>query len=491
MNKLSPSPQNEANHHSHSATEFIPVILSGGSGTRLWPVSRSRFPKQFADLFDESLFTKTVKRLQPLGTPWVVTNETMKVLTEKVLRENQVPLANAIYEPRANNTAPAIALICKILADHGHAYAVAGIFPSDQLVQDEARFQSAIQLAIQCAQKHQVVTLGLKPTFASTGYGYIEVSQNKPFAEHAGLTAIETKGFREKPDEKTAQGFITQGNFFWNAGMFLFQVSDMIAQFQSKMPELWNLLSPLKKDLSNLKEIYEQIASASFSKSCATSIDYGIMEKLTQQVCIPCDLGWSDVGSWDEIARLTPSAPQIQVKSHGNYTFPFKKPGEQKVVSFVGVDDLIVVDTHDALLIAKKGSTQHVKAVTEELIKMKNPNAHDHLFEIRPWGKFEILRDSDGYKSKVIHINPGQQISYQSHNKRSEHWVIISGTAEVTLNEELHHPKPGQSIYVGQGVKHRIRNPHPTEVLEFVEVQVGSYFGEDDIIRYQDDYKRV
>ena len=457
---------------------FIPAILSGGSGTRLWPVSRSKFPKQFCELFDESLFLKTLNRLKLFGSPWVVTNHTMKVLTDSVMGVAGVPLEQALYEPEARNTAPAIGLLCKLLEYKGELNSVVGIFPSDHLIQNLDTFKNAINLAVECAKKGQVVTIGIKPTFPSTGYGYIEI-QGGSFMELAGLTALQTKGFHEKPNEALAHEFIQSGNFYWNGGMFIFEVATMIRHFQKLMPELWRELSKLKSDLSNLKEVYSNCPSQ--------SIDYGIMEHLQEQVCVPCDLGWNDVGSWDEIAKLSDSSEMIEVGGKGN--FAYSKQG--RVTAFVDTDDLIVVDTADSILVSKKGSTQKVKNVVDHLQSHRDVRASEHIFEYRPWGRFEILRDTNEFKSKVIHVNPGQQLSYQSHAKRAEHWVMIKGHPEVVLNDVVHKLNPGESIYIPLGAKHRIRNPSQNEVVEFVEVQVGSYFGEDDIVRYQDDYKRT
>lgn len=455
---------------------FIPVILSGGSGTRLWPLSRTQFPKQFCDLFEESLFLKTLRRLNPLGSPWVVTNQTMKVLTENVLREAGVPVAQALYEPKANNTAPAIALLCKVFEQQDRTDAVIGVFPSDHLIQNEAAFQSAIRLAETCAKQGQVATIGIRPTHPATGYGYIEVGTT-PFVTEKEVTAYRTLGFREKPDLKTAEGFLNAGTFLWNGGMFVFQVKTMIACLKELMPETWEVMNALSPDLSNLKELYDRCP--------AQSIDYGVMEKLKTQVCIPCDLGWSDVGSWDEIAKLGKSSEMLEVGGSGNFAYS----NQGRLTTFIDTDDLIVVDTADALLVAKKNSTQNVKHAVEQLVRNRDKRAQEHPFEFRPWGRFEILRDTDAYKSKVIHVNPGQQLSYQSHAKRAEHWVIIKGEPEVVLNDVVHALKPGQNIYIPQGAKHRIRNPGK-ELVEFIEVQVGTYFGEDDIVRYQDDYQR-
>jgi mannose-1-phosphate guanylyltransferase/mannose-1-phosphate guanylyltransferase/mannose-6-phosphate isomerase len=457
--------------------KFIPTILSGGSGTRLWPVSRTQFPKQFCELFEESLFAKTLNRLKPLGSPWVVTSQGLKILTQGALKQAGIPTDQALYEPKANNTAPAIALLCKALEQKGESQSIVGIFPSDHLIQNEKAFTQVLGLAIECAQKGQVVTLGIKPTYPATGYGYIEL-QDVPFLKGSEHSAFCTKGFKEKPTAEVAAQLIQAGNFNWNGGMFIFQVSTMISHLQNLMPETWAAISELKPDLSNLAEVYSRCPSQ--------SIDYGVMEKLKEQVCIPCDLGWNDVGSWDEISKLGISSEKIEVNGTGNFAFS----KTSRITTFVDTNDLIVVDTADAILVSKKGSTQRVKQVVDQLQANKDPRANEHPFEYRPWGRFEILRDTEKYKSKVIHVNPGQQLSYQSHAKRAEHWVIIQGHPEVVLNDVIHRLTPGESIYIPQGAKHRIRNPNQSEVVEFIEVQVGTYFGEDDIIRYQDDYQR-
>lgn len=456
---------------------MIPVILSGGSGTRLWPVSRASLPKQFALFFNESLLAKTLKRLKPFGSPWVITHHSMKVLTEKCFKDLHIPTEQILLEPEARNTAPAIALLCKVLEQRGLAEEVVGVFPADHLIENETAFGQALKLAERCARDGQIVTLGLHPTFPATGYGYIETASQALLSD-SGLTAYKTAGFREKPNLETARTFVKSGKHFWNGGIFVFKVKTMIHALNTLMPELQEALKPLKADLSNLEEAY--------SKAPGQSIDYGVMEKTEEQACIPCEIGWSDIGSWDELMRLLPaSEPALEQDSKNNAVFS----KQDKTYAFVGVDDLIVVDTADATLIAKKGSTQKVKEIAEQLKAKGHPRLSEHPFEYRPWGYFEILRDTADFKSKVIRVDPGQQLSYQSHKKRAEHWVLIKGEAEVVLNDEVKRLKPGESIYIPMGAKHRMRNPGK-ETLEFVEVQVGTYFGEDDIIRYQDDYKR-
>ena len=459
---------------------MIPAILSGGSGTRLWPVSRASHPKQFCDLFDESLILKTVRRLQPLGTPWVITTQSMRTLTERLFRDLALPQDQILCEPMGRNTAAAVALLCHVLELRGKASEVVGIFPADHFVENTELFQTALRLAEKKAIEGAVVTLGIQPSYPATGYGYIELSRT---AATASIEAIPALKFREKPDSATAKAYVESGKFSWNAGIFVFRADRMIALLKEHLPDVWNCIAEVKGDLSNLKDAYNQVHSI--------SIDYGIMEKLENAfLCIPCqDLGWSDVGSWDEVAALKASAvtQTTEVEAKRNFVFPATP---EKQYAFVGVDDLIVADTVDALLVMRKGTSQAVKDVQQTLAERKAPCATQHVFEYRPWGTFEVLRDTAQFKSKVIRVEPGQQLSYQSHAKRAEHWIVVSGQAEVVLNDVVHRLSAGQHIHIPQGAKHRMRNPGK-DVVEFVEVQLGSYFGEDDIVRYQDDYQRT
>ncbi|MBS1970411.1 MAG: mannose-1-phosphate guanylyltransferase/mannose-6-phosphate isomerase [Bdellovibrionales bacterium] len=455
---------------------MIPVIISGGSGTRLWPVSRKACPKQFSKILDESLFVKTYKRLQPLGNPWVITTEALKVLTEKSLKEIGQSAERVIYEPFAMNTAPAIALLCKNFEMSGQSEEVVGVFPADHYIPDASLFHQHVRAAEEIAKSGQIVTLGIKPTLPSTGYGYIEL-QGKGVGGIEGLCAI---GFREKPALEKAIEFLEKGNFVWNAGMFIFKVSTLIAEFKKHMPELWQAIEDLEVDHSNLKEIY--------SKCPSQSIDYGIMEKLESHTCVPCSFSWSDIGSWDALVNLNGDfeGEKIQVEATNNALAGMK----DKTYAFIGVDDLVVIDTEDALVVAKKGETEKVKNVVDQLSKAGSQKVKDHNFEIRPWGQYRILNDTEYYKSKVITVDPKAQLSYQSHNNRSEHWVVVKGRGEVVLNDEVIPVSYGKHVFIPVGAKHRIRNTSETP-LEFIEVQSGSYFGEDDIVRYQDDYART
>jgi mannose-1-phosphate guanylyltransferase/mannose-6-phosphate isomerase len=464
---------------------MIPVILSGGSGSRLWPISRSSYPKQFCDIFDEPLLEKTLKRVMGLGNPYVITVESLRVLTDKCVTDLGMKSDQVIYEPSAKNTAPAIALICQKMLLSKKENEILGIFPADHLISDEKEFKKVVQFAKQCAEKNQIVTVGIEPDYPATGFGYIECNSTE-FQKDDHLTAKQVQGFREKPNLATAEKFLSEKRYYWNAGMFIFKVSTMVKEFQTHMPELWKVVSTLKSDFSNLKEVYEQVPSI--------SIDYGIMEKATSQVCIPCRIGWSDLGSWDDFAKLFKNQPTLgasasdvhEVHSKNNFVFSLK----QKLVGMVGVEDLIVIDTPDALLISKKGASQEIKTLVEDLNKKKNKKTSEHSFDFRPWGQYEVLSDTSDFKIKVIKVNPGAQLSYQSHEHRSEHWVVIEGEGDVIINEQALSVFPGSSIVIPENSKHRIKNTG-TKVLRFVEVQTGDYFGEDDIKRYQDDYKRI
>lgn len=458
---------------------MIPVVLSGGSGTRLWPVSRQQMPKQFCNIFGKALQTLTLERCQKMGAaPWIITSQALKTLTELNLKQNKMSDVQVVYEPFGKNTAPAIAILCQVLLSQGQGEQIAGVFPSDHLITQEEKFLSVVKFASEVAADDRVVTLGIKPAYPETGYGYIQ-TQPQGIKKQSSWEAFPVIKFHEKPNLEKAQDFIAQGNFSWNAGIFVFKVGHLASLFQRHQPAMWALVSALKKDLSNLEEIYAQVQNI--------SIDYAIMEKLggDELACIPAEFGWSDVGSWDAVAGLQEGEKTIEVQASGNFVFGAK----EKNYSLIGLQDVIVVDTADALLLVKKGLSQEVRHVVDALNAQKSGLTKDHVFEHRPWGYFEILKDTENFKSKVIRVNPHAQISYQSHFKREEHWTITKGAGEVVLNDQVIPVKAGTHIHIPLGAKHRIRN-NTDQVLEFVEVQLGTYFGEDDIVRYQDDYQR-
>ncbi|MEC9281761.1 MAG: mannose-1-phosphate guanylyltransferase/mannose-6-phosphate isomerase [Bdellovibrionota bacterium] len=460
---------------------MIPVIMSGGSGTRLWPLSREKYPKQFCDLMEESLMTKTLLRLQKLGEARVITTERLRVLTEQSLLDLNLKGEHTLYEPSPRNTAPAVALVCRQLQLENKLDEIVGIFPADHIIENETEFLKAIELAQKVAETKKIVTLGIKPKFPATGYGYIETNDSE-LDRLEYLKAYSSLGFREKPAEETASEYLRKGNFFWNAGIFVFQVKHMISMFEEHANDIWQKMLTLKSDFSNLEEVYAGVRSE--------SVDYAIMENTKEIACVPCDIGWSDLGSWDEVAKhfdrkLGSGGVDMSVQAENNFVFS----NTSKAVALVGVSDLIVVDTGDTLLVCKKGESQKVKQVVQQL-KDKHYSIREHLFEHRPWGKYTVLQDEPEFKAKRIVVNPGQRLSYQSHEKRSEHWVLIKGSAVVVLDGKEYNLEIGDSIEIPRRAKHRMENKG-SKLVEFVEIQTGEYFGEDDIVRYSDDYGRT
>lgn len=456
--------------------KLISIILSGGSGTRLWPISRKQYPKQFCEFLDKPLQTLTIERLQKYGESLIVASAALKNLTEKNIIQNEFKVSKVLYEPVAKNTAPAVALACKYLELNGQGDQQVAVFPSDAQILNSEALDAALEMAAQQAQQGFVVILGIPPKTPETGFGYIQISADRQPGQ-----AVEVRKFHEKPNLKTAESFLVDGNYFWNAGIFIFSVSKMIEHFKTHQPQLWQKIDTLKKDLSNLDEIYSTLNNI--------SIDYAVIEKLkpSELKCIPCDMGWSDLGSWDVVAENSNSGVEAhEVASHGNSIFS----KQNKRYGLVGCDDLIVVDTADALMICKKGESQKVKELVQQIEAADQKVVSEHAFEHRPWGRFDILKDEAHFKTKVIYVDPGQLISYQSHSKRSEHWIIVKGEAVIILNDEEIVCKQGDYIFIPVGAKHRIMNRTQSRV-EFVEVQVGSYFGEDDIVRYQDSYGRT
>lgn len=466
-------------------TERRIFILSGGAGTRLWPLSRENFPKQFYDLAGTSkpLLIDTVERLQGLGKIAVITTEALRPATTGLLNRYGHSDVDVIGEPQARNTAAAVALATQLArADNPKSFI--GIFSADHFIAAKNKFRELVTLAFaEASSRNEVVTLGLSPEYPATGYGYMELVSEIPSGNSEIKSALKVKRFVEKPSVENAIALIATKRAVWNGGMFLFPADLMARHFQTLMPKLWSSISALKSDRSNLKEIYAQVEAQSF--------DYGVMEKLESLYCVPgTSMGWSDVGSWEEVARTRkPDSKIVEVSGEGNYYAGFGETS--KAVGFIGLTDTMVVDTPDALLVLKKGDGQKVREVVSALKaeNTQNPVLKNHLFEERPWGRFEILTDNEHYKSKRITVWPGQKLSYQSHAKRSEHWVIVSGQAQVVLDSKEISLKAGEHIFIPVGSKHRIGNIGP-EVLEFIEVQTGAYFGEDDIVRYSDDYGR-
>lgn len=453
-------------------------VLSGGSGTRLWPLSRDLFPKQFHDLTGSGspLIIDTLNRLKDLGELTILTGAHLQTATMTFLHRFNMPETQVIIEPEPKNTAAAIALLTlTALRSHGRD-ALVGAFPADHDIKDVAAFRQSVERAFALAQEtHTVVTLGVVPTYPSTAYGYLETEGE------TNADTLTVSRFIEKPSVARAAELIEAGNTVWNAGIFVFQAGVMADAFEQHMPDLWQSLQQYAPEKNNLAEVFAQLPSE--------SIDYGIMEKLQKIHCVPLSCGWSDLGSWEEIApRLSDSGAIVEVASN-QVSYVSMHPRERTAV-FVGVQDLIVVDTPDALLILKQGEGQKIKEALK-MIKESRPHLSTlPSFEERPWGRFEVLLDTENFKSKRLIIHPGKQISYQRHAHRTENWTITKGTATITINDVVTTHEPGSHIHIPQGTKHRLANLSDSP-LEVIEVQTGTYFGEDDIERFQDDFGRV
>ncbi|MBC7385161.1 MAG: mannose-1-phosphate guanylyltransferase/mannose-6-phosphate isomerase [Cryobacterium sp.] len=463
-------------------SNFIPFVLCGGSGTRLWPKSRASLPKQYCDFFGVNLFQTTLNRFGNVELAGIVSTESQLPLIQRSTPKEMAERGGLIQilEPFGKNTAAAVAVAVRRLVDLELGHSVIGIFPADHYIEDEKKFLKTVDAAVKKATDGSLVTLGIEPTFPATGYGYIE-TDSEPLS--SGGDARRATKFHEKPSESRAVEYLASGRFFWNAGIFIARVDTLAHAFETHAKDLWASVLKIEDILRPTKGEYEAIPSISF--------DVAIMEKLPEHVCIPVACGWSDVGSWDSLI----STLGRNAKDDGHTT---KIDSERSTVishrerEYVLIDcpDVNVVDTEDAVLVFKTGSSEKVKIAYESLKKKKSKVSDTHPFEYRPWGHFEILRDTEDFKSKVIEVLPGQRLSYQSHKKRAEHWIIIKGEPEVTLNDEVLKLKAGEYVYIPLGAKHRISNP-TKETVQFVEVQVGTYFGEDDITRYQDDYRRM
>lgn len=462
---------------------MINLVLCGGSGTRLWPLSRKLLPKQFVTLFDNrSLFQKTVERNQSVATRLlVVSNTEQYFLAKDQLIELNHHDEHYLLESVAKNTAPAIALACLGL----DADDMVLVTPADHLIKNELYYQMAVEQAKALASEGYLVTFGIVPSFAETGFGYIEAQGNNVLS------------FKEKPDFSTAQGYIKAGNYYWNSGMFCFKAGVFLEELAQYRPDL---LQACKVAYANhIKEGNTvRIPFELMNAIPEDSIDYAVMEKSKKIKVVTADLGWSDVGSFDALSDELPmneqgntilkrgeaDVPVLTINAHNNMIVT-----RNHAIAAVDVDDLIVIDTTDSVLITKKGSSQKVKEVVAQLKRIKPDLCDVHRLAYRPWGSYEVLLDTDKYKIKRIIVKPGKKLSLQKHFHRSEHWVVVSGTAEVTNGDKVLTVRPNESTYIPMGEVHRLENKGKIDLV-MIEVQVGEYTGEDDIVRLEDVYGR-
>ncbi|MAC85222.1 MAG: mannose-1-phosphate guanylyltransferase/mannose-6-phosphate isomerase [Arcobacter sp.] len=465
------------------------IILCGGSGTRLWPISRTLMPKQFVKLFDnQSLFQLTVERnSKNCNSQYIVSNAEQYFLALDQLEELEKVNNKYLLEPVGRNTAPAIALACLDLPYDE----IVLVTPSDHLIKDEKEYAKVLEKAKELAEQDNLVTFGITPQFAETGFGYIE-ADHPTHALASGVSAFSSrnvKAFHEKPNKQTAEEYLKAGNYYWNSGMFCFKAGVFLDELKTYTPKIYETSKTAYENAKN--DGIVRITHDDMSNIPEDSIDYAVMEKSKKVKVIPSDIAWSDVGSFDALFEELPkdennntlNPNHISIDSKNNLVY-----GNERKIATVDIEDTIIVDTGDALLISKKGSSQKVKQVVSEI--RKTTELHNiHLTGHRPWGTYTVLTEQEGYKVKRIEVKPGKRLSLQKHYHRNEHWIVVSGTATVTVGTETRYVRPNESTYIKMGELHRLENEGKIPVI-LIEAQVGEYTGEDDIVRVDDDFKR-
>ena len=470
------------------------VLLSGGSGTRLWPLSREAYPKQFLALVgDDTMLQATWRRVAALSSrpPIVVANEDHRFLVAEQLRVIGAPTPRIVLEPVGRNTAPAIAAAALIAQRDGDDPLLL-VLPSDHVVRDDAGFRDAVRMAMPAAEAGALVTFGIVPQAPETGFGYIQIDARQIEARQAdaGEGVRNVLRFVEKPDAATAQRYIDEGGYYWNSGMFLFRASRFLEELGQYRPDILGAARAACEHL-DLDGEFLRLDREAFAASAAESIDYAVMENTDAAMVLPVDIGWNDVGSWSALWDVSEQDADgnahhgdvIAVDSRNTYAYA------RRLVALVGVDDLIVVETDDAVLVVAKDKVQEVKQVVARLKAEQRSQAALHREVHRPWGSYDSVDVGDGFQVKRIKVKPGATLSLQSHERRAEHWIVVRGTARVTRNNDVFELFANQSTYIPIGAKHRLENP-ADEVLELIEVQSGDYLGEDDIVRYEDVYGR-
>ncbi len=472
-----------------SKTLIYPVLLCGGSGSRLWPLSRKSYPKQFVKLVgEESLFQASARRLSgsAYAKPIVVTGADYRFIVTEQLNAIDLPASSILIEPEGRNTAPAV-LAAALHLRNTDPEALMLISPSDHVIPDSEGFQRAVELAVPAAKAGRLVTFGISPTRPETGYGYLELDR-----EETG-DVISLLRFVEKPDAVRAQEMLNQGGFLWNAGIFLFSVNAILAAFEchapAMVPAVTEALDGGRQDLSFLK-----IDGAAWAKAENTSIDYAVMEKADNLAVVPLSLKWSDLGDWDSVWREGGAGDDGVILSGDalaldcSDTLLRAEADGQKIVG-LGLNDVIAIAMPDAVLVADRSRAQDVKNVVTVLKTENAPQAETLPRDYRPWGWFENLATGGRWQVKRIVVNPGGRLSLQSHEHRSEHWIVVQGMAKVTIGTDIRMIGENQSVYVPKGSQHRLEN-EGDDVMILIEVQTGTYFGEDDITRYEDAYAR-
>ena len=464
--------------------QLQPVLLSGGSGTRLWPLSREAYPKQFLPLAgDETMVQATWRRVEALAdlAPIVVANEEHRFLVAEQLRQVGAPVPAILLEPVGRNTAPAIAAAA-LQAMAGGADPLLLVLPSDHVVRDVAGFQRAVREASSAAEAGALVTFGVVPDAPETGFGYIQAE--------AGDGLRQVLRFVEKPDAATARSYLDAGGYYWNSGMFLFRASRYLEELARFRPDIVDAVRAAHAAARHDGD-FVRLDKDAFSACPSDSIDYAVMEKTADAMVLPVDIGWNDVGSWSALWDVAERDADgnahhgdvIAVDSRNSYAYA------QRLVALVGLDDIVVVETDDAVMVARKDKVQEVKQVVARLKQEQRSQAVLHREVHRPWGSYDSVDNGGRHQVKRIKVKPGAALSLQMHHHRAEHWIVVSGTAKVTRGDETLLLSENESTYIPLGVKHRLENPGKVP-LELIEVQSGSYLGEDDIVRFEDVYGR-
>jgi len=480
---------------------LLPVLMAGGSGTRLWPLSREMYPKQLLKLTGErSLLQNTAVRARKIPgalPPVVICGEAHRFLVAEQLREAGIKGATMILEPEGRNTAPAATVAALYARDaHGPDTQVL-LMSADQAVARDDAFVRAVAAA-RPAARGRIVTFGIKPTRPETGFGYLKAGKPMKLIagmarSHKGNGAREVAAFVEKPDLKKAKRFLKAGGYFWNGGLFLFEARQLLAEVARLEPAMLKAceqaLARARRDLDFIR-----LDAESFRQARKESIDYAVMEKTSGIALVPLDAGWDDVGTWSFLGNLPPTDKRGRNYTRGDVWLQDVKDSlihaEGRMVAAVGVENQIVVETRDAVLVTTREHAQDVKKIVESLKARKRPETENHPKVYRPWGWYDSIASAPGFQVKRIGVNPGQKLSLQLHHKRAEHWIVVRGTAKVTIDDRVFDLSENQSCFIPLGSKHRLENT-TGEPLELVEVQCGSYLGEDDIVRFEDDYGRA
>ncbi|MBV1906057.1 MAG: mannose-1-phosphate guanylyltransferase/mannose-6-phosphate isomerase [Pseudomonadales bacterium] len=488
-------------------SKILPVILAGGSGTRLWPLSRELSPKQFLKLYGKhSMMQHTLKRLASLELEpaYIVCNEEHRFLVAEQFRELNASWGALILEPAGRNTAPAIALAALHALEKGQD-PVMLVLPADHYIENNSGFCAQVAKGVELVQNDALMTFGIVPEYAETGYGYIKKgpslaeggSKDKTSAISGTTTsnistsdATRVDKFVEKPDQQLAQSYLDSGDYLWNSGIFLFKASAYIAELKALRPDIYKKCKEAVSAGQLDMDFYRP--GESFLSCPAESIDFAVMEHTERAIMLPLDVGWNDLGSWRALWDISKQNPQKNVEigdvisKNCENTMVY---AQSRLVATLGLNDLVVVETPDAILVANKSEVQNVKEIVDEIKSSERTEHATHTRVYRPWGSYETVELGQRYQVKRITVSPGSTLSLQMHHHRAEHWIVVRGTAQVECDERTFRLSENESTYIPLGSKHRLSNPGKME-LDLIEVQVGSYLGEDDIVRYEDKYGR-